>query len=624
MHIRHISATLVFVSFFLLCSHNVCAGYERTIVADGVTYRIIKEADDASSFGLDAVTSSISDRYSGEISIPIKISKSRDNYADSYKVVSIDDKAFLDCVSLISVYIPESIENIGKEAFNGCDNLEIISIAYGNLVNLGKWCFAGSGIKSIKLPGSVKSIGEGAFQQCENLSQIEIPSGVEYIGNMAFYGCLSLKNVDLPNSIRIIEDEAFRQSGIENMYLPNSLIKLGTGVFAESKYLNRLTLPPKINTIPDYLFYDCKALSSIVIPGNIKEIGEKAFLGCEALSTLSIPESTISIGQEAFSQSGLSKVIIPSGIKEMGKGIFRECPNLKSIGFGDSISVIPASICFGCDSLETIDFPESLTEIKAHAFCGCNLVSSLLFPPSLLIIGDYAFAGRDWNYLIMPVDMRRQYHEKTSIKRIELPRNLQVLGRCAFAMRDGLEAISIPGSLPCISQGAFANCTDLRRVKLADGLVKIEYAAFSYCKSLEDISFPKSLEEIGSDAFRYTGVHFVSTNSSLRTIGAGGFAECEGLTSVTLNQSLTSLGAGAFYGCSSLTAFDFKNAGIDEIREKTFKNCHALSSISLPHSVSIVEKNSFENSSVTSVTIYLDKEGHNPYADDSFFNIIYY
>ena len=72
------------------------------------------------------------------------------------KVRSIDMFAFVDCINLTNIVIPEGVTDIGISAFKGCSRLT-----------------------SIVLPKSIKNIHYRAFEGCFALEKIVIPKGTK-------------------------------------------------------------------------------------------------------------------------------------------------------------------------------------------------------------------------------------------------------------------------------------------------------------------------------------------------------------------------------------------------------------------------------------------------------------
>ena len=66
--------------------------------------------------------------------------------------------------------LPSSLKRIEYGVFNGCDNLQEITI-----------------------PEGVKSISDYAFSDCSNLKEVRMPASVVSIGNSVFEGCPDLK-----------------------------------------------------------------------------------------------------------------------------------------------------------------------------------------------------------------------------------------------------------------------------------------------------------------------------------------------------------------------------------------------------------------------------------------------
>ena len=87
---------------------------------------------------------------------------------EGMKVTEIAKGAFMNCESLKSVHIPESVEIISNIAFAMCPSL--MELTFGS---------------------ELKEIGQGAFAQCGKLEQVVLPDTVCSIGKAAFGGCAS-------------------------------------------------------------------------------------------------------------------------------------------------------------------------------------------------------------------------------------------------------------------------------------------------------------------------------------------------------------------------------------------------------------------------------------------------
>ena len=95
----------------------------------------------------------------------------------SESVTSIEEKAFYNCRSLITINIPKSVMGIGDWAFFGCSSLATIIIPEG-VTSIGKSAFFGcSSLISITIPKSVTSIRECAFAHCNSLTDIVVAEG---------------------------------------------------------------------------------------------------------------------------------------------------------------------------------------------------------------------------------------------------------------------------------------------------------------------------------------------------------------------------------------------------------------------------------------------------------------
>jgi hypothetical protein len=113
--------------------------------------------------------------------------------------------------TLIGLYLPDALEEIGDFSFYGCVNFSEGRLP-GSLVRLGEGAFAGLTLNGGITLRSDKliSIGNGAFKGCKELKDLTINSKIiEEIGEEALMDCSSLLTITIPASVTSIGDKAF-------------------------------------------------------------------------------------------------------------------------------------------------------------------------------------------------------------------------------------------------------------------------------------------------------------------------------------------------------------------------------------------------------------------------------
>ena len=292
------------------------------------------------------------------------------NYTIPNSVTNIGDDAFYNCESLTSINIPNSVTNIGDYAFVGCESLTSINIP-NSVTNIGRSAFYRcKSLNRINIQNGVTNIGKSAFSACKSLTCIKIPNSVTNIGNDAFSFCSSLTNINIPNSVTNISDWAFDGcESLTSIYIPNSVTNIGSGAFSGCGSLTSINIPDSVTNIGEGAFWGCGSLTSINIPDSVTNIGDGAFYECEYLKSINIPDSVTNIGRRAFENcSCLTIINIPNSVTTIEKGAFR---------------------C--CGSLVNINIPNSITSIGDYAFEKCNNLKSIIIPNSVTSIGNSAF-----------------------------------------------------------------------------------------------------------------------------------------------------------------------------------------------------------------------------------------
>lgn len=255
----------------------------------------------------------------------------------------IPDNLFLGCTSIIDVQIPETVTEIGQKAFKDASSVENVTFAVNTetgkvkgVEKIGISAFDGcSSLQELVLPETVTEVLQGAFANegalvkadmsraaslkkwdkesfkgDTALAEVVLPTagGITAIPDGAFAGCTSLtgENLKIPKNIVTITANAFKESGLKKLYIPNQVTMIGASAFEA-----------------------CKNLEDVHISNNISIISQSMFKNCEKLKKIEIPVKVEKIGTNAFYGSGLKDVYI-FGDPEIGGGITNTYAGMKN------------------------------------------------------------------------------------------------------------------------------------------------------------------------------------------------------------------------------------------------------------------------------------------------------
>lgn len=441
-----------------------------------------------------------------------------------------------------------NIQNVNiiiiQTPINLTDNIIEYTDAYGGVINpfnpsafnaniVSNSYIDGKGVIVFDAP--ITSIGEQAFQN-SLLTSITLPNSIMSIEKAAFKGCTSLTNVYFSNSINHIGEEAFEGCDkLMNISLPNNLVTIGINAFKNCYKLARAIIPNSVTTIGNSAFSGCKSIGNLTIGNKVLTIGGNAFQNCSILKRIIIPDSVISIGAYAFS---------------------------------------------GCLNLVSTTIGKGVTTIGGDAFYNCT---GELIINSKIVETDYA----NYNY---PTWSHEGWLYGAKFSKIIIGNNIKRIGKRAFFNCQNLASVIIDNGVSQIGDEAFEGCTNLESVNIPNDAVSIGYDAFSNCQSLASINIPMNIQQIGNNAFYsctsltrvditnlsvWCKISFanmyanpllyakklyingdilttVSIPSDITVINSNTFRNCTTITSLTIPDGVTKIGMAAFYGCSNL------------------------------------------------------------------------
>lgn len=544
-------------------------------------------------------------------------------------LLSIGDEAFSGCINLEQVKVPLSLKTIGNSAFNECLSLTSFDIPSGVTKISNNTFYNCTSLQSISLSKNLKVIGNDAFYNCTSLEDITLPNALTEIGSNAFYNCTNIKEMNVPKNVQKIGIGFIAGcASLQKLTVPfigeelDSTANTNFGYFfgtsqifnqnnSVPQTLKSLTITKDV-TIDSNAFYNCKTLEEIYLPNTLRKVGSTAFTGCNNLKDVyfagdgddwckiqftdatSLPNyykktvyflneddeyslveeviltsTVLKIGDYQFSNFGtLKNVITSNSVKEISACAFRFCDNLEYIYIGDSVETICVDAFNFCPQLKeyevsinnqylmsnngdiyskdgkTLFFKNKLTDnfimldsverVEAYAFYN-NPVETIVFSKNLKSIGEYAFYGCE------------------ALLDFVLPESLEEIEGYAFYGCKMIENIVVPNSVTSVGNSAFYGCVKLQTVKLSNKMVEISLSLFYNCSSLKTVVIPDSIKLISSHAFRNCRkLENVILPNSLKTIGAYAFCGCSRLTELYIPISVENVARYAIYSCPLL------------------------------------------------------------------------
>lgn len=460
-----------------------------------------------------------------------------------------DKKNLLSCLSNeVAFDVLDGVEIVSDGAFYENRHLQKINLPQ-SLIEIGDNAFWGCDFVRIKLPDSIKRIGNFAFGNCEQLSKMVLPNSLEYLGKKAFWSCRRIYEIVLPKSLKKIEKETFGCcSSLKRITILNPEIIFDKNAFVFLDSLEQIEFngfPPTVN---EELFNQTYNLKEIIVPRgtqkkfcdmlpskkNIITIKTKKEL--ENATTLEFP-TNINDSDYVESWKDDCDVIYSKDRKKLLLCEYKEPVNDPfEDEFGNKMVILGHRIVDYDDVNAFMDRMENQfyyevspgTEIICDkAFSRCENLAEIIIPESVKAIGIRAF------------------EDCKTMSRIVIPSDVETIREyCFIACRD-LMSITFPESLKNIEKCAFVGCENLKKIEFPNSLKIIGESAFRGCP-LEEIVLPNCLEEVGPFAFGYTKINELTVPASIKRIGRNAFADCNKLKKVKFEGEIIECDSSVF------------------------------------------------------------------------------
>mgnify|MGYP003294396081 CR=1 FL=1 len=483
--------------------------------------------------------------------------------ADTLKSVTIEDgiplinnSAFKNCTALTKIEIPSSVTFLGFSAFEGCTSLSEVIFNEG-LKSIGRYAFLNTALTSVVLPASVTVIEEdslGYTGEWGDTDQVEgftiygyTNTGAEEYARKWHFNFVDLGG-NYDNSGRCGDSLGWKftaATGTLLIYGPPGSSGGYMNDYDEDEIPWAIHKPFIKNVVMEcgmdiasYAFQDCTNLTTVTMPDTVEDIRSCAFKNTPKLTSVKLSANLDFISTNAFSHSGLTAIELPESLTGIGTHAFEFTP-LTSIEIPDSVEFSQGAF-YQCTALASVKLPADLEEINPLLFQGCTSLKTIDLPETITVIGRQAFSG-------------------SGLTSIEIPDGVTVIGENAFYECLSLEYVKLPASLEEAGWRCFQDCDKLSTIVMPEGITtNFGQWFFLSCDSLTDIDF-HTAPTIGFAMYQNcAGLTNLTIPACVTTIGDNAFAYCENLSYVTIPASVTEFGAKPFHDCPKLKALAFR------------------------------------------------------------------
>ncbi len=475
----------------------------------------------------------------------------------NYDVTTVSFNAFNKCSNVERIIIPDSITTMDGGSFLGCDKLRYIEVSENNKTfkdNEEGMVLSKDGTKLVFYPNNKRE------------TEYTIPSDIKTIGKYAFAGNNNLERVVFPSNVQEIENYAFYKTNISKIDIPNTVTKLGEG-----------------------LFYGCEKLSEVNLPNNLIELPSGTFTQCVGLETVTLPETLTKINDVVFENcTNLKKITIPKNVTEIGNNAFNSCTNLKEVKFEENsnLKTINLRSFADCKSLKAIEIPEGTETIYKNTFNGCTELKSIVVPNSLTKLGYTDTENKQiQKYLPQILDkvIKEYTTEKGDLTEEEIKKLTEYINKLYddTGIKDCNKDLVVytPNNQTIIDmvKKDFAPAYIVYQKNSANvALTKYEDIKGT-CTKLEilDYIYGLPVEKIENDMFKNnTKIERVVLPENLKEIGDRAFYNATSLKEIFIPKSVEKIGDKAFYGCDKLNRVIIrKGSAITSIADNAFVNC---------------------------------------------------
>jgi len=443
-------------------------------------------------------------------------------------------------------------------------------------------------LQQIIIPDSVTEIDYNAFYNCNQLSTITIPKMITTIGNRAFFNCEKLENITIPDSISFIGEYAFQDcKGLKTINLWNKITTINEGTFSGCTGLKNITIPDSVINIGDSAFSGCTDIKSVIIPENVETLGDHAFYNCNSDLEVTINSQKL-LSKTYTTESNLTNcidaksIIIGDNIESLGNYVFynkNSNSKLSEMTIGTNVDIVTEN------------------QVIFNNEDNYNTLETVIIKSTELLTKNYKMPEDEQDY-----GLKRIFGKKIKTYNIENNTITNIGNYCFSEYNDDNsdpETINLSNKIISIGEGAFYH-SRIKEIDLPNSLENIENYCF-YGSNITEISIPENVISIGVSSFEYSGLNYITYNSTKITKIEDNTFKDANLKRITLPKNIIYIGKKAFYDNKTQDEILIIPNSVISIDEEAFKKC-SIQEISIPNSVTSIGTDAFAECGIIYIT----------------------
>lgn len=288
-------------------------------------------------------------------------------FKDNNKITSFDELQYF-----------TNLKEIGEKEFSYCSNLQSI-ILPNSVETIGRYAFQGCALPDITIPASVISIDKTGLNFCfKNIFVDPLSNSFSSFDGVLFSKDATLLHTYpqdrdetsyvIPNTVTTIGSCAFYSCVLTSVTIPYGVVTIGNSAFRYCRQLESINIPASVTTLESNCFEYCDKITTFTIPSSVTSIENAAMGGCKSLMAINVDAANenYSSSEGVLYDKELTRLLIYPASKAD-----------EDFSIPNSIIQIDAYSFIACDKLKAVTIPQNVKYIYQNAFNNCANIASV-------------------------------------------------------------------------------------------------------------------------------------------------------------------------------------------------------------------------------------------------------